>query len=197
MHMDLRKILTEMLHATGGNQTELARRLGVTQPTISRWKANGMKPDTMHHNTIIREAKALGLIHIPDNVELMAVPIIGYVGAGGETHLYAEGQGPFGEAPMPPHGVNEQTVAVVVRGDSMAGQADDGWLIYYNDRREPPTDDLIGKLCVVGLDDGRILIKRLLRGRGPGLFDLYSSIGGPITDQRVEWAARVSWIAPQ
>jgi hypothetical protein len=79
----------------------------------------------------------------------------------------------------------------------MAGQLEDGWIVYYDNRRDPPTNDMYGKLCVVGLRDGRVLIKKLLPGRQTGCFDLYSTASSPMQDQQVEWAARVSWIAPK
>jgi len=198
-HMNAMKydrILSELLRSIEGNQTELARRIGVTQPTVSRWISGKQKPDADQRATIMRLAADLGVIDGVDNGGLSTVPLIGYVGAGGEAQ-FSDGQGPFGEVAMPPVGENKNMVAVEVRGDSMVGVADDGYLIYYNDRRDPPTDDMLGKLCVVGLDDGRVLIKKLHRGRGPGLYDLYSVIGAPLIDQSVEWAARVTCIIPQ
>lgn len=79
----------------------------------------------------------------------------------------------------------------------MAGIADDRWIIYYEDRREPVTEDLLGRLCVVGLSDGRVLVKKLAFGRLPGRFDLYSTQGTPLFDQDVTWAAAVEWIKPR
>ena len=57
------------------------------------------------------------------------------------------------------------------------------------------TPDLIGELCIVGLEDGRILIKQVQRSRTEGLFNLLSSTEKPIFDVAVEWAARVNSIA--
>lgn len=59
------------------------------------------------------------------------------------------------------------------------------------------TDDLIGKLCVVGLDDGRILVKQLKRGQLPGRFNLLSNTEPPIYDAAVVWAARVTHMTPR
>ena len=97
---------------------------------------------------------------------------------------------------MPPSKGDETTVAVVVKGDSMAGQLEDGWVVYYDNRHIPPSERLLGRLCVVGLEDGRVLVKKLLPGRAKGLYDLYSANAGPLLDQAVAWAALVLWIAP-
>jgi len=124
------------------------------------------------------------------------VMVVGFVGAGGEAMPYAEGQGPYEEVERPVD-ASDNTVAVVVKGDSMAGTADDGWILYYDDLRAPPSDDLLGLLCVVGLGESRVLVKRLQRGRRRGRFDLYSNNTKPLLDQEVEWAAKVTWIKPR
>ena len=53
-----------------------------------------------------------------------------------------------------------QTVAVQIRGHSL-GALFDNWLVFYDDIRDPPDDSLIGRMCVCGLTDGRVLIKAL------------------------------------
>jgi hypothetical protein len=123
------------------------------------------------------------------------VPLVGHVGAGAQAHLLAEGQGPFGDVPAP-EGSTEATVAVEVRGDSL-GAFFDQWLIYYDDVRSPVTPDLFSKLCVVGLSDGRILVKKLQRGHRRGYFTLHSQFEPPIYDVLVEWAAKVKNMVPR
>jgi phage repressor protein C with HTH and peptisase S24 domain len=174
-------------------QEELAKALKVTQPTISRWlrDVNPQVPDSEQRDRIVALARKKGILEPDDSVLPDTVPIVGYAGAGGGL-VFSEGQGPFGEAPMPPSRAAANTVAVVVQGDSMAGLADDGWMVYYDDVRDPPSDALLGKLCVVGLTDGRVLIKKLIRGRGPGHYDLYSTNGPVLVDQAVDWAPMVT-----
>lgn len=124
------------------------------------------------------------------------VPIVGYVGAGAQTHLFAEGQGPFGEV-LAPVGSSDETVAVEIKGESL-GAFFDEWLVFYDDVRSPITPDMIGKaLCVVGLPDGRILIKQIRRSRTEGLYHLLSQTEAPITDVEIIWAAKVISIQPR
>ena len=122
------------------------------------------------------------------------VPVAGFVGAGTEMHFYAEGQGGIDEAPAP-EGATADTVAAEVRGDSL-GSIFDGWRVYFDDRRAPVTDDLIGRLCVVGLADGRILVKVVSRSREAGRFDLHGQFGAPVLEAEVAWAARVTAVMP-
>lgn len=74
--------------------------------------------------------------------------------------------------------------------------ADDGSLIYFEDQKTEPTPDLIGEVCAVETEDGRVLVKRLLRGSAPGLFDLESIVGPTIKDVRLRWAAEITNIVP-
>ena len=184
-------ILQELL-AGGRSQTELARELGVTQPTISRW-LDGAEPKVNQLDRIIRYAQDKGVVNEAELDRELMVPVVGFAGAGGEID-YSKGQGPFGEASMPPRG-SKATVAVIVRGDSMAGQFDDGCTVYYDDRQEPPTPSLYGKPCVVGLSDGRILIRRIYPGRKPGCYDLQPTNGPMMLDQPVQWAAKITFMA--
>ena len=126
----------------------------------------------------------------PDIPDQPKVPVVGYVGAGSKAHLYDVIQGNLDEVPRPA-GATDATVAVEIRGDSL-GAFFNHWLVFYDDVHRPVTPDLIGELCVVGLEDGRILIKQIQRGRTEGLFNLLSAAEKPILDVAVDWAAKVN-----
>jgi hypothetical protein len=57
------------------------------------------------------------------------------------------------------------------------------------------TSDLVGQPCVVGLADGRHLIKQVQRGSDLGLYSLHSATAKPIADVTIEWAAIVDSIS--
>lgn len=123
------------------------------------------------------------------------VPVVGYVSAGSVAVLYDVGQGNLDMVPAPKNST-PHTVAAEVRGDSL-GPVLDGWLVFYDDVRSPVTEDLIGALCVVGLPDGRVMVKELKRA-GDGHFHLLSNTSeAPLLDQEVEWAAKVTNMAPR
>lgn len=130
-------------------------------------------------------------------IEGATVQVVGLAGAGTDgSVLFSGSDGELGEGPMPPGG-NDKTVALEVRGTSMHGIAEEGWLIYYDDRRSPVESDMIGELCVLGLADGRVLIKKPFRSRDEGLFDLESTSAPTLRSQVVEWAALVTAIIPR
>ncbi len=59
--------------------------------------------------------------------------------------------------------------------------------------RRPDIADLI---CVVEIDDGRILIKKIQPGKARGLFHLVSRREEPILNVRIDWASRVKNMVP-
>lgn len=121
--------------------------------------------------------------------------VVGRVGAdtSGEI-VYGTGDGGFGDVIIPP-GAGPESVAVEVQGYSM-GIFVDGALIFYSDQKLAPTDEMLGDMVVVGLSDGRALLKRLTRGSRPGLYDLESLNGPTMRDQEVVWAADIESIVP-
>lgn len=124
------------------------------------------------------------------------VRLVGYVGAGQEAHYYALADDELDRVPAP-DGMTPATVAVEIRGSSL-GALFDRWLVYYDDVRTPVSSDQIGAICVVGLPDDRVLIKKLRRSKvGDGLFDLLSNTEDPITAQPVMWAAKVKSMVPR
>jgi len=124
------------------------------------------------------------------------VPIIGRVGANPDgLVLFATGQEPGDLAPIPPGGT-DKAAALLVVGHSMRGVADDGALIYFEDQRTPPSPDMLGHVVVVETDTDEVLVKRLLRGCRPGLYDLESVAGPMRQDARLRWAAHITAIIP-
>ncbi|WP_091742957.1 XRE family transcriptional regulator [Phenylobacterium immobile] len=123
------------------------------------------------------------------------VPLVGYVGAGAEAHFYASADDGLGEVEAPPEATTD-TRAAEIRGESL-GPLFEGWLVFYDDVRTPVTPDLIGQLCVVGLPNDKVLVKKLRLSRTPGLYHLLSNSEAPMLDQEVAWAAKVKTMRPR
>ena len=177
----------------GWTQDQAAAALGTTRNQYAKLEGGSRR---LSDKWIRRAGDAYGV----DLGEVVTersgtVPVLGYVGAGTAMHFYAEGQGPLDEAPAP-EGATAHTVAAEIRGDSL-GPLFVGWRVYWDDRREPVTADLIGELCVIGLADGRVLIKQLSRGQSEGRFALHGQFGEPILDVELLWAAKVKSLMPR
>jgi hypothetical protein len=121
--------------------------------------------------------------------------IMGYVGNGGQAHLYTVGPEDLEEVavPMPD---TRSMVGLEIRGKSV-GRYFNRWLMLYQDLRRPLKPALVGHLCVVGLKDGRVFVKRLQKSRAEGQFDLVSDVGPPIRVAHIAWAAKVEAIIPR
>jgi transcriptional regulator with XRE-family HTH domain len=123
------------------------------------------------------------------------VPVVGMVRAGSDAITYGDGDGGLGDVDAP-EGTGPRTVAVEVRGDSL-GAFFDGALLFYDEVRTPPDESLIGRICVCGLEDRRVVVKTLRHGQLPGCWTLFANVGPPMYDVRIEWAARVRYIRPK
>jgi hypothetical protein len=157
-----------------------ARRFGVSPEWLLTGRGQGPRDEFP------------GIPSVPEEEE-PKLPVIGYVGAGDEAHLYAVAQDNLDQVDHP-YGLSDTMVAVEIRGDCL-GPFFNRWLVFYDSVRRPLTPDLIGHLCVVGLSDGRILLKQLQRGRSEGLYNLVSLAEPPILDVKVEWAARATHLS--
>lgn len=125
------------------------------------------------------------------------IPIVGYIAAGGAFHSiddHAKGAG-LDTVPAPP-GCAPSAVAVSVRGDSMIPAYFDGDILVYSERRAD-VESFLNTRCIVGLADGRVLVKTIIRGSSPGLFTLTSFNSQPIEDVAAEWAAKIEWVQPR
>jgi phage repressor protein C with HTH and peptisase S24 domain len=168
----------ERAQAAGGRDygpedaKKYARRFGVTP----EWLLTGREP-----------------FSVGEEPPAPKVPVVGYVGAGSTVHFYDVAQPDLDEVFGPPGGA-EKMSAVEVRGDSL-GPYFNRWYVFYDDVRSPMTPDLIGQLCVVGLFDGRVLVKQVQRGTAEGLYNLHPATEKHIVDVKIEWLAKVNSVS--
>ena len=90
---------------------------------------------------------------------------------------------------------SEDLVACVVRGYN-SGAIQDGWIVYFNDLKLPPTDGLVGKLVMARSADGRLMLRTMKRGRKPNTWDLFTATGPAELDVELQWAQEVVWVKP-
>lgn len=198
----LQERLLERMNAAGEKPAPLATKLGLSDSFIRdilRGKTRSPRAASLELIASALRTTTDYLLGTSDNPNAdfveRTVPLVGYVGAGAAAHFYAAGDGNLGEVPAPDD-ATPQTVAVEIRGESL-GSLFDQWLVYYDEVRSPITPDLIGRLCVVGLMDDRILIKQVRPSKSPGLYHLLSNTEGPILDVEIAWAAKVKSMVPR
>jgi hypothetical protein len=122
--------------------------------------------------------------------------IYGYVGAGAEISPFNDFEHEPLETVEIEFPVRPGTGGVIVRGESQLPVFEDGDLVGYHNEGQPP-EDLIGKMCVVRLADGRMFIKVIKRGTEQNLFTLTSSNARDIEDVVIEWASPYKFRIPR
>lgn len=184
--------IREWRERRGFSQEELAEKSGFSYSYLSRME-RGERNVSL--KTLAKIAPALDVAPTELVLGALEVPLVGSVGAGATMSYFGTADDPDEMVPACP-GAADSTVAVEVRGTSL-GELFDHWLVYYDDVRTPPTADLIGRLCVVGLPDDKVLVKKLRRGHLPDRYNLFSNVEPPIYDVEVAWAARVKHMSPR
>jgi hypothetical protein len=179
-----------------GNVKEVAKRAGVPPTTLYSYL--GGKSQSLKGTTQEAVTRAFGVSSedlFGDKGGVRLVPVVGYVGAGDAAHYYDTSQGDLDYVSAPEE-ATEATQARIIKGPSI-GRRFDGWVIFSGEAHEPPTPDQNAELCVCGLEDGRVLVKWLEPTKTPGIYHLLSETEGPIFDQEVKWAAKVTSMRPK
>lgn len=180
----------------GWTKAELGRRASVPYDNVTKYLAGAV--DQPRGDTLQRLAGALGVdpIWLEKGIQLgtptRLVKLAGYIGAGHAVEAIGFGDGETIEAPADAH---PETIAAIVRGDSMLPVFRENWVLYWS--RHLPAADMVNQLAVVQLSDGRIMVKTIRNGTRPGLWTLTSANAGDIVDVPVDWAAPIDWIKPR
>jgi SOS-response transcriptional repressor LexA len=206
MLRDVLERIEQRLAAVGLSATAASRVAGLSEDAIRNMRRaakedarQGVSTRTISALAPVLQTTAGWLMEGRGPEELgeeASVAIVGMVGANPDgSVLFSTGQAAGDRAPVPPGG-STGSAALEVRGSSMGDLAPEGSLIYFEDQRTPPTEDMLGDYVVAELDTGEVVVKRLLRGGGPGLYDLWS-VTAPIRQgARVVWAAHITAIIP-
>lgn len=187
--------------ASGLDQTEFGEKMGVSQSTVGRWE-RGAQPQSEILKRIADFANTTvdRLLGVDDlaGTNPGDIPVVGYVGAGAEVIPFDDlAHGDALDHVERPPGMSGRFVAVEVRGDSLLPTAEDGWRLIYTGEQTILEDEVLNRLCVVQLADGRMLVKRLMRGSQPRRYHLLSTNAPIIEDVEIVWAAKVKAIIPR
>lgn len=185
--------LREALDESGVKQAALARELS---------KRLGRSIDRAAVNKMVAGGRAIQgdeLLEIERITRLsapkvIAVPLLGKVGAGQAVETFDDASDETAPAPAE---AKPGTVAVQVDGDSMYPAYETGTILYYS-KLLPPAE-MVNKRAVVRLADGRMFVKVLRRGTTDHTWTLQSlnTLYSDMVDEVVEWAAPIDWTRPR
>lgn len=159
-------------------QEEVADDLGVTRSTLSRYETNEYPvPDHVIERAAQLYIVTPAYIRYGDTTSRMA-RVFGRVGAGAQVEAIEQPPWRFVEVPAS----WEDAVALEVTGLSCYPTYDDGDDIVIRGERRIVESEILGRMCVVETADGLGLVKRVRRGKTPGLFNLESPNAPTIED---------------
>lgn len=197
MNAPLAEKIKTIRTSMGLDQAPFGELLGASQSTVARWERGALpKAAILQRIAELANTSVESLLGM-DEALPDSIPVVGYVGAGAAVipcDDYAHGDGMY-FIERPPF-VTGKAVAVEIKGDSMLPIAEDGWRIVYGGEQRFDEAEVLNKLCVVQLEDGRALVKRIMRGSQPHRYHLVSSNAPMIEDAQINWAARVKAIIP-
>lgn len=192
--------LKRLMASSGQTQVQLARDIGVSQVTVSRWMNDVDVPSHENWERVKRLAKSFDTI-LPDLGDALypeeaSVKVLGEVGAGAVIVPFDNG---ILEEVTVEHGAPTGCYAAIVRGTSQIPVFEDGDLVGFSEEDLSP-DQAVGMLCVVYTADERMLLKKVMRGSKPGLYTLTSINDDDMIDVELVWAksfkfrwARSAW----
>lgn len=196
MSRDLSKwLISAIKHADGLSQAELARKLteklgrSIDRAAVNKMTKPGGRGIAADELLAISEITGYPAPS-PGRARAATTHALGYVGAGSEIvpiDDHAQGAG-LEEVELPP-GVPADSALVIVRGDSMYPRYFDNEYLFYKEY-QGDIADLVGRECVVQLEDGRTFVKVLRRGQG-GKFNLESFNAQTLENQDVRRAGPV------
>jgi len=193
---EVRQIVARMLRAAGDlTPTELAHKAGVAASTLTRFMNNEGVKHTLSTRTLRKLSSVSGVMlpaHLTNGKKL--VPVVGYIGGGEEVYPFddtAMGAGGIEDPIEAPGDVEDDAVAVRVRGSSMFPAYWDGDVLIYRRDWRFVRDICLYNECIVKVKEGPTLIKRIMPGSGDNLYTLVSYNAPDIIDVRIEWAAPV------
>jgi SOS-response transcriptional repressor LexA len=161
--------------------------------SIRKFLAGGS--DNITTKTLMKLASGAGIttsMLLGEENSPKVVPLISYVGAGGEVFPLEDNVIEYIKAPEMVKDI-AGLVACQVRGDSMQPKYEDGDIIFYYNNYDFLPEDCLNKVCVVKILNGPTLIKKLLRGSKPDKYTLFSYNASLIQDVEIEWAAKVAY----
>ncbi|NBC37338.1 helix-turn-helix domain-containing protein [Novosphingobium sp. FSY-8] len=197
---ELKDKIRKIRLSLGLKQDEFGQRLQTNQSTVSRWERGALPDGVMLHRIAELANTTVEMLIGTDDIAVRpadSIPVVGFVGAGSAIYPYDDyprGDG-MDFVERPPF-VTGQAVAVEVRGDSLFPVAEDGWRLVYAGQQAVVEEEILNRLCVVQLADGRMLVKRVIRGTAPQRYHLASTNAPLIEDVEITWAARVKAIIP-
>lgn len=190
--MKAREAVPKILEATGWTQHDFAKKIAVSQGTISKWMNETQSPNTKQWDKVLdlirRDTR---LLELAQELEpAAAADVVGQVGAGSKIEDAFDDDGGIYQVSLPFPAFGE-FVSFEVIGDSMLPKYEPGEVVVVWKEQRRNTDSFIGELCLVRLQTGERYLKKIAAGSQPGLYRLESFNASPIVDVSIAWVGEI------
>lgn len=176
----------------------LANELGTSAGHLHKWETGKVSVNLDRLSEISR-VLGVGIRDlIVDKSRIASIPVIGVLDRAGTViplQDMASGQPPlFVDAP---DGLEVEIGAAIEIASDALQPIPNGWLLFFNLRKNTVADDAVGNLCVVKQDDAEFsMVRRVGQGSKKGMYNLFSPHSTEILDTRLSWAAPVVSVRP-
>lgn len=181
---------------SGISQAELGRQLSATlRRNIDRAAVNKMtKGGRAIAGDEMLEIERITGFNLPVEDSYCQAPLIGYVTDGSSVIVLEQG---IGDKMVESYrGAPKNTKAIEIKTDSL-GAAFNGWLAHYDDVLDYVPDQYLGLVCVVWVDDGRVLFRQVFKAEIDGLYTLRSTFEPPMHEIKIDRIALIRNMQPQ
>lgn len=185
----IRASLRRIMEKKGARPTTLSLAVGSNRTLV---KDLLEKSGDIQLSTLTKLAGALD-VPLEELIAAPRVPVVGFIGAGGEIIFEDIG---VEDTVLRPPGISGTLIALAVRGSSMLPKYRDGDIIYIQRTHEGVLPEYLGEDCAVRLVAGETYIKQLIAGSEEGRFTLLSLNAPPMENVEVEWATLVRFVMP-
>lgn len=187
MSTPLAQSIQTRMDELGLNAHSLARKAGVTYDAVRNiLRGLSINPRI---DTIQKIEQALGAsLHDASGF----VPVTGIIGRSGEIMHYEEPSSRSISMPtLPP-----TASCAMIEDGGLFGLIPSGSYLFFDQEPLASPDEVMGKLCVVILERGNMLIRRIQRGYTSGRYNLLGVHGDLQEDVAIESAHRILCILP-
>ncbi len=143
---------------------------------------------------VLKTSAAWLLEGISEQTSSTLIPVVGWVGAGGEIQPSLDKVPPEGlyeiEVPFP---LPVDAVALQVEGANMWPRYDPGDVIVFR-RQGNDVQEVVGREAALRIADDHRYLRRVQPGATMGTFDLESHNAAPIRAVRIVWAAEIKGV---
>lgn len=190
--------------AMGLSQDRLAKMVGVSQQLIGQLERGDL--DSTTHVFKIAEVLKIPAHQLDDTIPRTAslldrVFVVGHINGNNEVHLF----NPAGNkgnvvllrkfVPVSPHlGKTESTAALEIQSEG-PGSFYNGWYVHFDQVHLKPDDEFLGKIAVMQIKNGPLVMRRAIKGSEPNRYTLVSVSGSLVENVEVEWYSPVRGMA--